>query len=212
MFYSAVILIPQHLVFNGDKCNDINEPLKPPWLSLQMRRRDWKEFQLLSARCQKGLIQLCLLAVATPCLWALAGSDYASERFPPHDPPPRHLPLTQLLMSMVRLRRVTFLKEKKLKISSCKKFVRSESEYVFHAFKGDFFSTPEMLWGVRMALFVRGLWRGFPVNLLFLTKHQLVGIFWWIVGRRLLCTLHWSACILEDQLDTFREHSDSDSD
>ena len=87
-----------------------------------------------------------------------------------------------------------------------------ESEYVFHAFKGDFFSTPEMLWGVRMALFVRGLWRGFPVNLLFLTKHQLVGIFWWIVGRRLLCTLHWSACILEDQLDTFREHSDSDSD
>ena len=140
------------------------------------------------------------------------GSDYASERFPPHDPPPRHLPLTQLLMSMVRLRRVTFLKEKKLKISSCKKFVRSESEYVFHAFKGDFFSTPEMLWGVRMALFVRGLWRGFPVNLLFLTKHQLVGIFWWIVGRRLLCTLHWSACILEDQLDTFREHSDSDSD
>ena len=46
------------------------------------------------------------------------GSDYASERFPPHDPPPRHLPLTQLLMSTVRLRRVTFLKEKKMKISS----------------------------------------------------------------------------------------------
>lgn len=118
MFYSAVILLAQHLIFIGNKCDDINEPLKPPWLSLQMRRRDWKEFQLLSARCQKGLIQLCLLAVATPCLWALAGSDYASERFPPHDPPPRHLPLTQLLMSTVRLRRVTFLKEKKMKISS----------------------------------------------------------------------------------------------
>ena len=127
------------------------------------------------------------------------GSDYASERFPPHDPPPRHLPLTQLLMSTVRLRRATFLK--RLKISSCKKFVRSESEYIFHAFKGECFSTPEMLWGVRMALFVR--WRGFPVNLfLFLTKHQLVGIFWWIVGRRLLCTRYWSSRILEDLLGT----------
>ena len=52
-----------------------------------------------------------------------------------------------------------------------------------------------------MALFVR--WRGFLVNLfLFPTKHQLVGIFLWIVGRRLLCTLYWSACILEDLLGT----------
>ena len=30
MFYSAVILLAQHLIFIGNKCDDINEPLKPP--------------------------------------------------------------------------------------------------------------------------------------------------------------------------------------
>ena len=30
MFYSAIILFAQHLIFIGDEYNDINEPLKPP--------------------------------------------------------------------------------------------------------------------------------------------------------------------------------------
>ena len=146
MFYSAIILFAQHLIFIGDKYNDINEPLKPPWLSLQMSRRGWKEFQLLSARSRKGLIQLCLLAVATPCLWALGLIM-----------PPSDFHLTISLLAIFLLHNCSCqrwgweekLSWKRLKISSCKKFVRSESENVFHAFKGECFSTPEMLWGVR---------------------------------------------------------------
>ena len=146
MFYSAIILFAQHLIFIGDEYNDINEPLKPPWLSLQMSRRGWKEFPLLSARSRKGLIQLCLLAVATPCLWALGLIM-----------PPSDFHLTIPLLAIFLLHNCSCqrwgwgekLSWKRLKISSCKKFVRSGSEYVFHAFKGECFSTPEMLWGVR---------------------------------------------------------------